>query len=125
MRKIRAVFLDRDGTINVDHGYVHRVEDFRLLPGAVAGLKKLMALGFTLFIVTNQSGIGRGYYTIADYRNVTRHMTQELKKHGIVFRKHYFCPCAPEAGCPKGSPAPGCFLMRRVSMALTLPRAFL
>ena len=70
----RAVFFDRDGVLNEDKGYLYRIEDFRFLPG-VASIKRLVDAGFLLFIVTNQSGVGRGYFTLADVERVNAHLT--------------------------------------------------
>ncbi len=68
----KAVFLDRDGTINVEKNYLYRQQDFEYLPGAVEGMKALLSLGFRLVIVTNQSGIARGYYSEDDYLELDR-----------------------------------------------------
>ncbi len=62
----KAIFLDRDGTINVDHGYVYKVEKLELLPGVLEALKIFKEAGFIFIVITNQSGIGRGYYTLED-----------------------------------------------------------
>jgi D-glycero-D-manno-heptose 1,7-bisphosphate phosphatase len=73
----RAAFLDRDGVVNRDIGYLHRWEDFEFLPGVLDAMRRLHAAGFTLVIVTNQSGIARGYYTEADYQA----LTAKLRRH--------------------------------------------
>ncbi len=92
-----AIFLDRDGTIVEDTGYVHKVEDFKLLPNAVGGLKKLKK--FMIFVVTNQSGIGRGIYKLNDFNDFNEKVIDELKKHKIKIEKIYFCPHKPEDNC--------------------------
>jgi len=96
---MKAIFLDRDGTINVDHGFVHRPEDFILIPGVTQGLKKMQELGLGLFVVTNQSGIGRGYYTLEQFKKVSEHFLGELSKHGVSIEKIYYCAHSPEEGC--------------------------
>ncbi len=93
----KAVFLDRDGVIVEDVGYHYKIEDFKLIPNAVEGLKLLK--DFKLFFVTNQSGIGRGYYTIKDFKNFNNHLIKELKKHGIKIDKTYYCPHTPDDNC--------------------------
>ncbi len=93
----RAVFLDRDGTINVDKDYLYRIEDFEYLPGAVEGLKRLYDLGYILIVVTNQSGIARGYYTEQDYVNLEKWMEDDLESKGIHISASYFCPHLPGA----------------------------
>ena len=75
----KAVFLDRDGTINIDKNYLYRKEDFEFMPGAIDGLKKLQEAGYLLIVITNQSGIARGYYTEADYEKLTEYMKSELQ----------------------------------------------
>ncbi len=97
--RMRAVFLDRDGTINVDHGYVYRISDFEFTKGAIEGLKEMQDAGLTLFIITDQSGIGRGYYTHEDFRKITSHLVAELEKNGIRIKKTYYCPHSPEDNC--------------------------
>ncbi len=95
----RAVFLDRDGVINVDTGYVYRVKDFKFIPGVFTALRKLSASKFKCIIVTDQSGIGRGYYKKEDAEKVHKHMVKELSKRNIRIDKIYYCPHAPEEGC--------------------------
>ena len=88
----KAVFLDRDGTINVDYGYVHSISKFEFLKGSIEGLKILNDLGYKLVIITNQSGIGRGYYTINDYHKLNNYMLEKLESFGINIAKVYMCP---------------------------------
>ena len=94
---MKAVFLDRDGVVAEDLGYVHKVEDFKLIKNAVEGLKLLK--DYELIILTNQSGIGRGYYTLKDFENFNNHLIKELKKHNIKIEKTYYCPHKPEDNC--------------------------
>ena len=93
----KAVFIDRDGTIVADTGYVHKAEDFKLLPNVIEGLSKLRK--FMLFIVTNQSGIGRGVYKLEDFKKFNDRMINELGKHKIKIEKIYYCPHKPEDNC--------------------------
>src|ERR1700679_368507 len=92
----RAVFLDRDGTLNVEKNYLRHPDHVVLFPGAGAALKKLSAAGFKLIIITNQSGIGRGYYTHADMEAVNARLSAEFARDGVLFEKIYFAPEAPE-----------------------------
>src|SRR5258708_5532181 len=92
----RAVFLDRDGTLIVEKNYLHRPEDVALFPGAGAALKKLSAAGFKLIMVTNQSGIGRGYFTMADAEAVNKKVGSDLAPDGVRFEKVYIAPEAPD-----------------------------
>lgn len=93
-----ALFLDRDGTINVDNGYTYRVEDFQFEARAIEGLRLLATLPYLLIITTGQSGIGRGYYSEEDYKRFTDHLLAELKKHGVTIDATYHCPHHPEKG---------------------------
>jgi D-glycero-D-manno-heptose 1,7-bisphosphate phosphatase len=95
----KAVFLDRDGVINKDYGFVHKIEDFIFFPDVFESLKKLQSAGYRLFIITNQSGIGRGMYPEKDVQDVHDYMLQALASQGIEISRVYFCPHAPEDDC--------------------------
>lgn len=97
----KAVFLDRDGTINADKNYLYRAEDFEFLPGAVEALRMLQSHGFLLIIITNQSGIARGYYTENDFLSLTEWMLERLKESGVNIAKVYYCPHLPDAKIPE------------------------
>ena len=99
----KAIFLDRDGTLNDDPGYVHKIEHFKLLPGVVGGLKLLK--DFKLVIITNQSGIGRGHYTEGDFHKFNNHLVGELGKKGIKIEETYFCPHHPDEKCDCRKPS--------------------
>jgi D-glycero-D-manno-heptose 1,7-bisphosphate phosphatase len=92
----RALFLDRDGVVNLDDGYTHRIEALRFVPGVVDLCRAAAARGFLLVIVTNQAGIGRGYYTEAEYRRFTAAMLEEFGAAGIAIAAVYHCPFHPE-----------------------------
>ncbi|MBU2639699.1 MAG: D-glycero-beta-D-manno-heptose 1,7-bisphosphate 7-phosphatase [Nanoarchaeota archaeon] len=97
----KAIFLDRDGIINVDTGYTHRIEDLEFEQGAIEGLKLLQSSGFKRIIVTGQSGIGRGYYSEEDYHIFMREMSTRLRMHRITIDGIYFCPHHPEKAIGK------------------------
>lgn len=101
MKLRRAAFLDRDGVLNEDHGYVYRSEDFQWLPGAVAAMQRLQEAGFALVVVTNQSGIARGLYTLADLDLLHDHMRAQLQPQGVALTGIYACPHHPEAVLPQ------------------------
>lgn len=94
---MKAIFLDRDGTINKDVQYLHRIEDFVFLPGVIDGLRLLINSGYTLFIITNQSGIARGYFELNDYIRLNQWMLSTLEEEGIKIQKVYYCPHLPNA----------------------------
>ena len=87
----KVIFLDRDGTINADHGYTYRIEDWQFTPEAPRALKKLMEAGYQLAIVTNQSGIARGLYTEEDMRRVNEYMREQLAREGVHFAAIVTC----------------------------------
>lgn len=92
MTKARAVFLDRDGTINEDVGYPSRIDQVRIYPYAFEALRKLKDAGFAAVVVTNQSGIGRGYLTEADLAAIHRHIASEFAARGVRIDAFYYCP---------------------------------
>jgi D-glycero-D-manno-heptose 1,7-bisphosphate phosphatase len=102
----RAVFLDRDGTLIAEKNYLSRPEDVEIFAGAGAALKKLSAAGFKLIIVTNQSGIGRGYFTLADAERVNEHLCREFARDGVHFEKIYIAPEAPDQPSRGRKPSP-------------------
>lgn len=93
----KAIFLDRDGTINVEKNYLYKIEDFEFLPGVVDALKQLQQAGYMLIIVTNQSGIARGYYTEDDFQKLNDWMVTQLKMQDVIIAQVYFCPHLPDA----------------------------
>lgn len=98
----KAVFLDRDGTINVDKNYLYKIEDWEFIDGVVEGLQILQRLGFKLIVITNQSGIARGYYTEEDAHKIFDYMIKELEKNNIKIEKVYYCPhIGDECNCRK------------------------
>lgn len=97
--KQKAVFLDRDGVINIEKNYLHKIEDFEFIPGLFSSLQYLLALDYKLFIITNQSGIGREYYTQKDFDILTSWMLEELKEHNIKISQVELCPHAPNEDC--------------------------
>ncbi|HEX8960345.1 MAG TPA: D-glycero-beta-D-manno-heptose 1,7-bisphosphate 7-phosphatase [Geobacteraceae bacterium] len=117
MAKRRAVFLDRDGTINVEKEYLHRPEEFAFIPGAPEAIRLLKEAGFLVIVVTNQSGVGRGYYDEAAVHRLHRYMDGELARFGTGVDGYYLCPHHPlhgvgpyrrDCGCRK--PLPGMLL---------------
>ena len=126
----RAAFLDRDGVINVDHAYVSRFEDFDFIDGVLDAARRLVDAGFVLVIVTNQSGIGRGYYTEADFHKLDQAVRAVFAEHGAPISATYFCPHHPtkalapwkcECNCRK--PAPGMILQAAKDLDIDLSQS--
>src|SRR5690606_15961274 len=92
----RAVFLDRDGVLNVEVNYLYRVEDFAWIPGAPEAVRRLNEAGFVTLVVTNQAGVARGYFTEADVECLHRHMQAELARAGAHIDAFYYSPYHPE-----------------------------
>lgn len=117
----RALFLDRDGVLNVDKGYVHKLCDLQVYCDA-AVLATLPALGFRLVVVTNQSGIGRGFFTIEDVERFNDALCGALATRGLMLRPtdFYVCPHTPEAGCDCRKPRPGLLLRAARELGLAL-----
>jgi D-glycero-D-manno-heptose 1,7-bisphosphate phosphatase len=113
----KAVFLDRDGVINIDHSYVYKVEDFDFMEGIFEFCRHAKRLGYKLVVVTNQSGIGRGYFSEDDFSNLTHWMKQQFAANQCEIDAVYYCPYHPEKALPQylkdsdwRKPAPGMLL---------------
>lgn len=127
-----ALFLDRDGVINEDVGYLHRVEQFRFLPGVLDACKQMHEAGYALVVVTNQSGIARGYYSEVQFQQLTHWMTQQFAQAGAPLAGVYFCPHHPEfavAGqavpCSCRKPEPGMLLQAAAELELDLAKSIM
>jgi len=125
-----AAFVDRDGVINEELDYVHRIEDFHLLPGVPEGLRLLAAAGYALVVVTNQAGLAKGLYDEAAYQALTAQMRALLAGHGVVLTDVYHCPHHPEGSVPAlardcdcRKPAPGMLLRAAAEHDLDLSRS--
>ena len=119
-----AIFLDRDGTINHEIGYLSEPEKFELLPNALAGLKQMQDMGYRLVIVTNQGGIGLGYFTKEDFYRVNKKMLKEVSQAGIMLDKIYFCPHSKAENCPCRKPELGLILRAQEELNLDLSNSF-
>ncbi|QLI05998.1 D,D-heptose 1,7-bisphosphate phosphatase [Candidatus Campylobacter infans] len=122
---IKAVFLDRDGVINADKNYVYKIADFEFMPDVFDVLKGFSNLGYALFIITNQSGIGRGYYTQDDFLRLNEWMLENFKKREIYIKKVYFCPHAPQSNCACRKPKPGMILQAKAEFDVDLNASIL
>lgn len=123
-----AVFLDRDGTLNVDHGYIHRVSDWEWIPGAREALARLFKGGFALVVVSNQAGVARGLYTVSDVERLHDWVGRQLAEKGVGVDRFYFCPHHPRftsAACECRKPQPGMLLTAARELGLDLSRSFL
>ena len=108
-----TVFLDRDGTIIRDVGYLSRTEDVELLPGAASAISRLNALGTPVIVITNQSGIARGHFTVDDYLRTQNHLDELLSAENARIDATYYCPDHPDFTGPCACRKPGTGLFRR------------
>ena len=115
--KLKAAFFDRDGVLNVDKSYLYKIEDLEWIDGAKEALAYLTHQGYTVFVVTNQSGIARGYYTVDDMNKLHDFMAQHVAAAGGKIEKFYYCPHLPEGKiaeyaveCDCRKPKPGLIL---------------
>ncbi|MBF0369573.1 MAG: D-glycero-beta-D-manno-heptose 1,7-bisphosphate 7-phosphatase [Magnetococcales bacterium] len=132
MRERPAAFLDRDGVLNVDTGYLHDPRDFRWIEGAREGVRSLNEAGFWVFVVTNQSGVARGYYDEAAVERLHGWMNRELAGEGARVDGFYYCPHHPTAGegkyrrsCDCRKPAPGMLLRAIQEWPVNLADSFM
>ncbi len=130
--KAKAVFFDRDGVLNVDVAYLYKISDLQWIEGAREAVAYLTALGYKIFIVTNQSGIARGYYTVAQMNELHTYMLQELAKCGGKVERVYYCPHHPEGSvaeytcsCSCRKPAPGMLLTACADYDIDKEQSFL
>ncbi len=123
----RAVFLDRDGTLNKDVGYVHRKEDWQWLPGVAEALKRLRAVGYVLVVVSNQSGIARGMYDRESLRLLEEWVNAELAAKNAAIDAWYYCPHLPEitGPCECRKPEPGLLLQAARDLDLDLANSWM
>ncbi len=125
MEPSKAVFLDRDGTLIEEKNYLHRVEDVVIFPGAGAALMKLQGAGFRLFIVTNQAGVGRGYFSLAEVEKVNEYLRQELGRDGVKFEKIYVAPEAPGTPSRGRKPSPQFLFDARDEFGVDLTKSYM
>ena len=126
-RKRPALFLDRDGVVNVEKNYLHRIEDFEFIDGIFELCGRYRDDGYLIVIVTNQSGIARGFYSEADFATLTAWMVGAFAKRGIAIAKVYYCPHHPEISgeCSCRKPEPGMFLTAAEELGIDLERSVL
>ncbi|RXK10314.1 D-glycero-beta-D-manno-heptose-1,7-bisphosphate 7-phosphatase [Halarcobacter bivalviorum] len=103
----KGLFLDRDGVVNIEKNYLYKIEEFEFFDGIFDSLKKIQKLGYKIFIITNQSGIGRGYYSVEDFEKLTSWMIKEFKNNEIVISQVEFCPHGPNDNCTCRKPKTG------------------
>ena len=135
-KSVPAIFLDRDGTINVDHGYVHEIDNFEFIDGVIDAMRELKKMGFALVVVTNQSGIARGKFTEAQFETLTEWMDWSLADRGVDLDGIYYCPHHPHKGyegerpelkidCDCRKPKPGMLLKVAADFNIDLSKSWM
>ena len=107
---IKVVFLDRDGVINKEIGYLHKIKDFVFIEGVFEACKHFLSLGYEIIIITNQSGIARGFYKEEDFLKLNKWMLEKFYEKDIRIHDVFHCPHGPEDNCCCRKPKPGLFL---------------
>ena len=110
---IKTIFLDRDGVINKDTKYVYRIRDFQFIPGIFDACKYFLEIDYQIIVITNQSGIGRGYYNKRDFKDINSWMISEFNKNDINILDVFYCPHLPEDCCDCRKPKPGMFFLAK------------
>lgn len=130
--KVPAIFLDRDGTMNVDHGYVHEIDNFQFIEGAIEAMQELKKMGYALVMVTNQSGIARGMFSEDTFMQLTEWMDWSLADRDVDLDGIYFCPHHPEATveeyrqqCDCRKPAPGMLLAAQKELNIDMAASYM
>ena len=128
----KALFLDRDGVINYDTNYLHKIDEFHFLPGIFDSLKYIQNLGYLLIVVTNQSGIGRGIYTEEEFLLLDQWMHEQFRRQGVFLTKTYYCPHHPVEAkgkylvtCDCRKPKPGMILAASDEYGIDLSKSIL
>ena len=122
---MNVIFLDRDGVINQEVDYLHKIADFKFIDGIFETCKYFQSLGFKIIIVTNQSGIGRGYYQETDFHFLTNWMLSEFGHRNVEILDVFFCPHGPKSKCKCRKPQPGMLLQAHERYGIDMPSSWM
>ncbi len=122
---IKAIFLDRDGVINKEVGYLHKIKDFEFIDGVFDACFYFQSLGYKMIVVTNQSGIARDYYNEDDFHIVNNWMLEQFNNQGINILDVFFCPHGPESTCNCRKPKPGMFVQANNQHDIDMGRSWM
>jgi D-glycero-D-manno-heptose 1,7-bisphosphate phosphatase len=103
----KAVFVDRDGTLNYDNGYTHKISDLKIYEDMIPFLKSYYDKGYMIIVITNQSGINRGYYSVEEMKEFNNKLAEAFIKYGIKIEDFFYCPHTPEEACNCRKPETG------------------
>ena len=124
MEKIKVFFIDRDGVINKEIGYLYEVEKFEFIDGVIEALRFIQSKGFKIIIITNQSGIGRGMYTREEFIDLNKWMIDFLSTKKVEILDVFYCPHTPDDNCTCRKPLPGMFLDAREKFDIEMDRSW-
>jgi D-glycero-D-manno-heptose 1,7-bisphosphate phosphatase len=122
---IKTIFLDRDGVINIEKNYLYRKDDFEFIDGVFDACRYLSKIGYKLVIVTNQSGISRGYYKISDFLKLNEWMIEQFKLNNINILDTFFCPHSPDSNCNCRKPKPGMLLDAKKKYNINMKKSWM
>jgi len=122
---IKTIFLDRDGVINHEVNYLHKISEFRFINGIFDACICFKKLGYQIIIISNQSGIARGYYSEIDYQNLTKWLITQFKQNNITILDTFYCPHSPNAGCKCRKPEPGMFLEAKAKYNIDMKKSWM
>ena len=125
MNRHKALFIDRDGTLILEKEYLRDPGQVQFIPGAIPALKKAAEAGFIIVMVTNQSGVGRGYFTLEDVERVHAHVAKEIALHNVAFVKIYVAPESPDAPSRGRKPSPQFLFDARDEFDIDLSRSYM
>ena len=121
----KAIFLDRDGVINIEVNYLYRINDFEFIEGIFEVCHHFQNLGYSIIIVTNQSGIARDLYKDEDFQVLTNWMIKEFKKNNITILDTYYCPHGPESKCNCRKPKPGMLIEAKIKHNINMKNSWM
>ena len=122
---IKTIFLDRDGVINKEINYLHKIEDFEFISGVFETCRYLQHLDYQIIIITNQSGIGRGYFTEIDYQKITKWMLNQFNDNNISILDVIHCPHLPSDFCNCRKPKPGMFIEAKNKHSINMMKSWI
>jgi len=122
---IKSIFLDRDGVINKDINYLHKIDDFEFITGVFEACRHFESLNYELIIVTNQSGIARQLYTEDDYQVITKWMLNQFKKNDVNILDVFHCPHGPNSNCICRKPRPGMFIDAQIKYNIDMKNSWM
>ena len=122
---IKTIFLDRDGVINKEVHYLHKIDDFEFMTGIIEACLYFQNLGYKLIVVTNQSGISRGYYSESDYQTLNQWMLNEFENNHINILDVFHCPHGPDSTCDCRKPMPGMFFNAKTKYNIDMKNSWM